>query len=194
MYPRRFQDVVPAWGIGAASVLLLMGVARPLLAQNEVTVTVYYVRETDACRPNGYSHSNATDRDACETLSYESDVRNWERNRGVPRQSFSLRAKDLSAFSLEKPLREIVHQYTNSFDKLEVTDHRAGVFVFDFGDSLEASVSLMRRRLDQETTSNGSLNGERRWIFHQEAHWLHWFNEITWTLKVNGRAWSFEIK
>ena len=174
--------------------LLLMGMIGPLLAQDDVTVTVYYVPERDACRPNGYSHSSASSRDVCDTLSYEPDVHNWERNRGVPRQSFSLAPEGLSAFSLKGSLREIIHQYTNSFDRLDEAVHRAAVFVFDFGDSLETSVSLMRRHSSRETPFSASLNGERRWIVHQEAHWLHWFNQITWTLEVDGRSWSFEIQ
>ena len=175
-------------------VLLLMGMIGPLAAQDDITVTVYYVPERDACRPTGYAHSNTSDRDACDTLSYEPDVHNWERNQSVPRQSFSLRPEGLSAFTLEEALRGMIHQYTNSFTRLDEDNHRAGVFVFDFGDSLEASVSLTRRHSSRETLFSSSLNGERRWIVHQEAHWLHWFNQITWTLEVDGRAWSFEIK
>ena len=99
-----------------------------------------------------------------------------------------------STFRLENPLRAIIHQYTNSFSGLDDADHRAGVFVFDFGDSLEAPVSLMRSRSGQETPWSGSLKGERRWIVHQEAHWLHWFNQIIWTLELDGRIWSFEMR
>ena len=183
------------WTSGIAAWLLLPVQAVPTLAQDVITVTVYYVLESDACRPNGYSSRPAQIKGrVCEPLNYDPDVVNWKGNRGVPRQSFVVQPGEFQEFQLQDPLRGLIHRYTNSFAALSEADHRAGVFVFDFGNSVEAAVSLTRARTNQETLWERPLDGDRHWIVHQEAHWLHWFNQITWKLTMDDQTWSFGMR
>ena len=189
---RRYHGLLRASGIGTWLFLLLQ--AAPTAAQGDISVTVYYVPENDACRPDGYSTSAIDTARMCEPIDYDPVVVRWERDRGVPRQSFSLRRDVREAVELDEPLRGIIHQYTNTYGRLREADHRAAVFVFDFRNAMVAPVSLTRGRPNAETRWNGSLDKHRRWIVHHEAHWLHWFNQITWTLEVDGRSWSFGMR
>ena len=194
MRSRRWRYCRSLWELIVASCLLLVAHAAPGSAQDDITVTVYYVPANDACRPDGYRRAVPSDGAACETLRYDPDVIQWDKNRGVPRQSFSLNPDVREQLRLEDPLRGIINRYTNSVARLGDADHRAVVFLFDFGDPMVAEVSLTRTRTTQDTLWKGSLDGEQRWIVHQEVHWLHWFNQILWTLEVDGRMWSFDVQ
>ncbi len=174
--------------------LLLLIPAAPTSAQGNISVTVYHVPESEACRPAGYRDSLPTEGRVCQELDYRDDVEEgWRANPGVPRQPFTLQPGGCNALRLQTPLRGLIHQYTTSFKNLSEADHRASVFVFDFGGPMQGQVSLTRIRPSQELRWEGLLEGEQYWIVHHEAHWLHWFNKITWTLRLNTQTWSFRM-
>jgi hypothetical protein len=191
---RRWRNQGSLWASSAATALFLLLQAAPTAAQSDISVTVYYVPERDACRPDGYSASATDAGRVCERIDYDPVVTEWEEDRRVPRQSFSLGERAREAVELAEPLRGIVHQYTNAHRRLPEADHRAAVFVFDFGSAVIAPVSLTRGRPNAQARWDDSLDKHRRWIVHHEAHWLHWFNQITWTLEVDGRSWSFSMR
>ena len=160
-------------------------------AQSKVQVSVYYVPENIACRPDGYGSSSESQSRSCEKLQYETDVLEWERSTGVPRQSFSLLTGSIRSLTLTKQLNGILNSYSETIPSTDPAQRRAAVFVFDFGDFLTTSASLTR--LDPKKRWGADLRMEQRWIVHQAAQFLHPFNSIIWKLEVGGESmtWSF---
>ena len=177
----------------AATTLILMCLAASssALAQTEIRMSVYYVPQLEACRPDGYGPPNTNSTRRCEIVTYDVDVTRWRDDPRVPRQVFVLGA-DSSDLTLNDELRQMVNSYVQSHGQLGKDDQRAAVFVFDFGSPRSVSVRLTRTRPNKVWT--GDLETEQRWIVHLEARWLHPINEIRWTLGVRDESRSFTMK
>ena len=174
-----------AVAVRLSALIVSLAIALPTEAQcGTVSLLILYVPEHEACAPDGYgSQGVASDRD-CATLDYQTHVTRWEENRNVPRHTACLNT-DTPELRLGDALRQIINSYVASPSRGR--DRRAVVFVFDFGEGQTGQISL--ERSDRGTRRwVGDLGQDRRWIVHQAVHWLHPFNQFTWTLEMPSGA------
>lgn len=159
-----------------------------------LVVTMLYVPETEACRPDGYQSYSSTRPSNCIKLSIE-DINNWIED-GRQKIEFGIPPSEIS---LGQDFIELLDSY-ESFSKDDASTRRSMVLVFDWQEPQNLSISLKRKNpnisnngiIDMEW--HGTLNNERRWIHHERADAYLPANNIKWTLTAGEQVWSFKTR
>ena len=168
---------------------------------SEIQLTVFIVRETEACAPKGYSNYNSrTDpgERKCSPLSF-GQKECWQGKR-VPNRAFKLPTelnevnvvKDLN---LGNDLLPVLNAIGTQPVSLNPKERHAAVFFFDFGRRFENSVEFTREGSDgiPQITRKYKLSGEQRWITHCRADSLVPTRYVKWTIKVPGMVSQFKF-
>ena len=159
-----------------------------------LTVTMLYVPEIEACKPDGYQSYSSNEPSNCIKLAIK-DIDDWI-DRGCRKIDFTIPPSEIS---LGEEFLELLDSYEN-FSKDDPVRRRSIVLMFDWKEPQNLSISLKRENLSETDKGvrnmlwRGSLSNERRWIHHERADSFLPANNIKWTLIAGENKWIFKTK
>lgn len=165
--------------------------------QTPLSLTLFLVKETEACRPNGYRSDNAGQNSQCAPLTVRGDISAWKSSR-VPQTVEKIPPTDIS---LGNNIGDLLDDYCNAYPDAPSVDpkkRKAIVILFDFGTSKNFTVSLARKNrngsgnFSNKTWTGTAVHG--RWVHHERADAFIPSNKAEWTLIALNKKWVFTTK
>lgn len=196
-WPLLVSSMIIAFVIVVAA--LHPGWAQPVSAKPEptMTLTLCIVEQTEACPPNGYQKGGRQHESSnCPKLKPEA-VNDWVAENpahqlvDIPPKEITLSGRIVEALTTYK---------NNDPDSLPVNQRIAMVLMFNFKGLQDSAVSI-RRVASEKYTSKidsrnwaGSLDNEKRLIYHERADAFFPGYHVKWIINVGGKKWTLRTQ
>jgi hypothetical protein len=166
--------------------------------QNQVTLTVFFLPEKEACRKRGYENYGSEKKTKCETLT-RNDVKRWIELRR-PYTSIKIPPGQQSPFyvALGAKCFDIVTRYPSN-PSWNPEERKSVVMVFEWDYPQSGPISLEREdlripaRIPPDRWED-ELTGEKLWISNSRVDGFFPRSNVKWTLRIGGEQWIFVFK
>lgn len=166
---------------------------------NCISVKIYLVEETEACRPNGYRSYGSASRNRCEIMSAD-DVEEKFRNKKIQYRT------DIppETISLNKEFLKILGTYnkiSTPQPSKNVQNRKSIVYLFKWPFRHDLPIKLERKQAEKHSGKVIEFRSritqgknQLRWVHHERADALHPNNRVFWklTLGDHKKSWVFK--
>jgi hypothetical protein len=162
-----------------------------------MTLTLCIVEQTEACPPHGYQKGDMQHESSnCPKLKPQAVI-DWV-NDNQAHQLVDIPPKEIT---LTGRIEEVLTTYKNSDpDSLPVNQRAAMVLMFEFKNSQDSVVSIHRVASNRYTSKiesrnwSGSLDNERRLIYHERADAFFPGYHVKWIIRIGGKEWTLRTQ
>ena len=159
----------------------------------EVTVSMYFASETDACPPSGYRASAAEAQSSCRSLTFDNleamvaDGTTRTVQQRIPPERLRLGERlldSIDAYVDECPIREPC---------LDASRRYSIILTFEVADVVNREITITRVPPEDSQVPpysfRGELSPQGRWIDHQRADTFLPSYRVRWRLEIGQWTW-----